>query len=137
MLHQDAAHTIQWAANVYQSEVSRLAKQAGLSFPQYCVLRILSDSPDALSCSQISERMVTRDPDITRLIDKLVKSGYVSRERCSDDRRVVQSCLTDRGTELVQQVDSGVQSLHRDLFGKLEEGEIHQLTRTLRKLQEP
>lgn len=133
-VHEAAARTIQRAANVYQSEVSRLAKQAGLSFPQYCVLRILAGSENALSCSDISERMVTRDPDITRLIDKLVKSGYASRERCTDDRRVVQSCITERGAELVDEVDQGVESLHHKLFARLGDDELRQLTSTLCKL---
>ena len=136
-IHEDAAHTIQWAANVYQSEVARLAKDVGLSFPQYCVLRILGGSNDPLSCSQISDRMATRDPDITRLIDKLEKSGYVSRQRCSVDRRVVQSCITEKGAALVSQVDSGVASLHRKLFGQLDSAELQNVTAALKKLVEP
>lgn len=133
-LHDDLVFAIQRAANAYQSEVSRLAKQAGLSFPQYSVLRILGAREGSLSCSEISEQMATRDPDITRLIDRLVKAGYVSRERCSEDRRVVRSCITDEGRALIQRVETDVERLHSRLFGPLQEPDLRRLEGALRSL---
>jgi len=131
-LHEEVSSTIRRTASQLQSHLGQLAKNAGLSLPQYSVLRILAGAPDPLSCSGIAERMIARDPDITRLIDKLEKSGMVSRKRSDRDRRVVCSAITDRGHELVRQVDNGVSQLHRQVFGHVED---HQLKAIIERLQ--
>ena len=76
-------------------------KAADISSTQYNVLRILRGSPDGLSCSDIADRMITRDPDITRLLDRLEKRGLVSRCRETRDRRTVLTRITEAGQKLL------------------------------------
>src|SRR5437867_12720314 len=76
------------------ADFERLFKQAGLSEPQYNVLRILRGAGGGgtglgLPCLEIASRMITRVPDITRLVDRLEAAGLVERSRTSEDRRVV------------------------------------------------
>src|SRR5690606_2268200 len=74
---------------------SEMMKSVDLSPTQYNVLRILRGAGgDGLACGAISERMVTRDPDITRLLDRLEKRGLVARSRDKEDRRVVTARIT-------------------------------------------
>ncbi|MCB1047747.1 MAG: MarR family transcriptional regulator, partial [Calditrichaeota bacterium] len=83
----------------------QLLKVEGLSQPQYNVLRILRGAGEqGRSCSEIGERLVARVPDITRLLDRLEASGWVARERSSEDRRVVLTWLTDAGFAKVEAV---------------------------------
>ena len=83
----------------------------GLSLSQYNILRILrGSSGQGLTCGDISERMVRRDPDLTRLLDRLEKREFVARERSTTDRRVVLTTLTPAGRELLDSLDRDVES---------------------------
>ena len=77
----------------------------GLSEPQFNVLRILRGAGEALPTSELGRRMITRVPDITRLVDRLVDAGLVARKRCTEDRRVVFVTLTRKGRKLVDDLD--------------------------------
>lgn len=134
-LHEEVATRIQWAAGVVQDELSRLAKGAGLSLPQYRVLRILRDAGEPLSCSEIAERMIARDPDITRLVDKLEKAGLVSRTRSDQDRRVVRSAITDKGRGMVTPLDARMERLHTELLGGLDDRQLRELSQRLGSLR--
>jgi DNA-binding MarR family transcriptional regulator len=134
-LQLETASSIEWAAGIFQDGLSRVAREIGLSAPQYRVLRILRDAGEPLSCTQIAERMVCRDPDITRLIDKLEKSGYVARERSNQDRRVVLSRITPAGAALVAPLDARVDTLHTQIFGGMAEHDLKDLGRRLRNLR--
>ncbi len=100
-------------------EFKVLFKEQGLSEPQYNVLRILHGSAKPLQVYRVAERMLTRDPDITRLFDRLVRGELVERTRCEDDRRVVWVSLTTRGKELADKLDRPVMTLHRKQLGRL------------------
>src|ERR1700752_2153169 len=76
-------------------------KTADLSPTQYNVLRILRGSPEGLPCGEIASRMITRDPDITRLLDRLEKRGLISRCRETKDRRMVMARITADGIKLL------------------------------------
>src|ERR1700734_2019765 len=76
-------------------------KSEDLSHTQYNVLRILRGSPQGLPCGEIASRMITRDPDVTRLLDRMEKRGLISRARQSRDRRLVLARLTSEGLKLV------------------------------------
>jgi len=105
-------------------------KAEDLSHTQYNVLRILRGSPQGLPCGEIAGRMITRDPDVTRLLDRMEKRGLISRARDSHDRRTVLARLTAEGLKLVDRLDEPVQSMHRKLLGHL--GKEH--LRALREL---
>ena len=96
-----------------------LLKEQGLSEPQYNVLRILPENGKPLQINRVAERMLTREPDITRLFDRLVRAELVERTRCEEDRRVVWVSLTSKGRELVDELDCPVMELHRSQLGRL------------------
>lgn len=100
-------------------EFKVLLKEQGLSEPQYNVLRILRGNAKPLQVYRVAERMLTREPDITRLFDRLVRAELVERTRCEADRRVVWASLTTKGRELVDELDRPVMGLHRKQLGRL------------------
>ena len=98
---------------------AQILKNEDLSHTQYNVLRILRGSPDGLPCGEIANRMITRDPDITRLLDRLEKRGLISRWRESKDRRVVLGRITPNGLKLLTRLDQPVEEAHRKQLGHL------------------
>jgi DNA-binding MarR family transcriptional regulator len=108
------------AARVVEPWARFLKTTAQLTTHQYNVLRILRGSHSArLACSDIAERMIERDPDITRLVDRLERRGLVKRSRSRQDRRVVEVGITDKGLTLVRGLDGHVQRLPKALLGHL------------------
>ncbi len=113
------------------SDFARLFKKHGLSDPQYNALRILRGEGRPLQVYQIAERMVTRQTDITRLVDRLEKAGFVRRERCGDDRRVVWVALTDKGKSVLKKLDRPVNELHQAQFSHLSKRDLKSLSQLL------
>ena len=109
-----------------------ILKLVGLSPNQYNVLRILRGSPDGLPCGEIGNRMITRDPDITRLLDRLEKRVLISRCRETKDRRMVMARITPQGMELLARMDQPVQEAHRTQLGHLGRTRLRALTDLLR-----
>lgn len=95
--------------------MNEVLRHAALSASQYNVLRILRGAgPQGLPCGEISTRMVRRDPDLTRLLDRLDARGLVTRSRDSADRRVVRAMITDDGLELLSNLDRPVEESLRN-----------------------
>src|SRR5258708_38610136 len=92
-------------------------KVEDLSPTQYNVLRILRGAPEGLTCGEIGSRMITRDPDITRLLDRLEKRRLVARCRETKDRRMVLTRITPDGLKLLARLDEPVQEAHRKQLG--------------------
>jgi len=104
-------------ANTLGQEAEQLLKAAGLTGAQYNVLRILRGAePSGLACRAIGERMISRDPDMTRLLDRMEKRGLITRERQLDDRRVVKTRITVQGLGLLKTFDQPVHDLHTRQF---------------------
>ncbi len=102
-----------------------------LSRTQYNVLRILRGAGGPLPCGEIANRMITRDPDITRLLDRLDKRGLVSRSRDTEDRRTVLAQITPDGLELLARLDDPIQEAHKRQMGHLGRERLEQLTELL------
>ena len=96
------------SADVLGGEMAVVLKPAGLSLTAYNVLRILRGEGEGLPCGEIGQRMITRDPDMTRLLDRLEKQHLVSRSRQQKDRRVVCTNITDAGLKLLKELDAAV-----------------------------
>lgn len=109
-----------------------LLKAEELSSTQYNVLRILRGAPEGLPCGEIGTRMITRDPDITRLLDRLEKRGLVLRCRETKDRRMVLTRITDAGLELLARLDEPVQEVHRAQMGHLGRERLQELVELVR-----
>lgn len=111
-------------------------KQAGLSAAQYNVLRILAGAgKEGRQCHEISERLLTRVPDVTRLIDRLKEKGLVDRIRSDRDRRVVHVVITDEGRALVKRLEQPVARIHNSLLGHLNQKEQDALNALLYKIR--
>lgn len=107
-------------------------READLTFPQYNVLRILRGAgPDGLSCREISDRMVTRDSDITRLLDRLEARRLVARGRDTADRRVIVSRISSEGLALLQTLDAPVDRVHRRQLGHMSPTQLKTVARLL------
>jgi DNA-binding MarR family transcriptional regulator len=102
-----------------------------LSPTQYNVLRILRGSPDGLPCGEVASRMITRDPDITRLLDRLERRELISRCRETKDRRMVMARITPQGLKLLAQLDEPVVDAHRRQLGHLGRMRLRALTELL------
>lgn len=114
----------------------RLFKAHGLSAPQYNVLRILRGAgPDGLRCQEISDRMIRRVPDITRLLDRLVDKDLVARERSSEDRRVVVSRISAPGLDLLASIDGPLRKRIETHFGHFTGADLDRMNALLGKLE--
>ena len=111
--------------------LAQLLKGEDVSANQYNVLRILRGSPDGLPCGEIASRMITRDPDITRLLDRLEKRGLISRCRETKDRRMVMARITPEGLKLLARLDEPVQEAHRKQLGHLGQERLRVLSELL------
>ena len=109
----------------------KVLKTEDVSGTQYNVLRILRGSPEGLPCGEIASRMITRDPDITRLLDRLEKRGLISRCRETKDRRMVMARITPEGLKLLARLDEPVQTAHRKQLGHLGGERVRALTELL------
>jgi len=106
----------------------RVLKPEDLSPTQYNVLRILRGTPEGLPCGEIAARMITRDPDVTRLLDRLEKRGLISRCRETEDRRMVMARITADGLKVLARLDGPVVETHRRQLGHLGKDRIQALT---------
>ena len=109
-----------------------LLKAEELSPTQYNVLRILRGAPEGLPCGEIGQRMITRDPDITRLLDRLEKRGLIARWRDSKDRRMVLARITPEGLKTLDRLDGPMQEGHRKQLGHLGRARLKALCELLR-----
>jgi len=106
-------------------------KAAEISPTQYNVLRILRGAGDALACGEIADRMITREPDMTRLLDRLEKRRLITRARQQADRRVVATRITPKGLELLESLDAPVIQMHKRQLGHLGQAKLRQLIELL------
>ena len=108
------------AADSLASQGDQLMKANGVTSAQYNVLRILRGAgPEGLPCNAIGERMISRDPDMTRLLDRMEKRALISRERQKEDRRVVKARITDDGLKLLKRMDAPIRELHKGQFAHM------------------
>jgi len=123
-------------ADRLQGKMAEWLKPHGLSPTQYNALRILRGAgPEGLACSEVGVRMINRDPDITRLVDRLEKRGLVARSRSKMDRRVVQASITPAGLQLLSGLDGPVSEFVRGLLGHLSPQRVQALIDLLEEAQ--
>jgi len=124
------------AADALGQEAEHLLKAAGLTGAQYNVLRILRGAePAGLPCKGIGDRMISHDPDMTRLLDRMEKRGLITRVRQTDDRRVVKTRVTAPGLSLLKTLDQPVHDLHKRQFRHLPAARLKILSELLEELR--
>ena len=106
---------------------AQLLKEHGLSPAPYNILRILRGAPEGLLCGEIGARMITREPDITRLLNRLEKRDLIHRCREDQDRRRVLVRITPEGLAILSQLDAPIQELHRRQMGHLTRKQLQAL----------
>lgn len=131
-LEQEAFLLLQRTTSELAEIGDQVLKNAGLSGPQYNVLRILRGAGEkGLACGEISERLITRDPDITRLLDRMEKHRLVSRRRDEADRRAIIARITRHGLDLLSRLDAPVNATHRKQLGHLTKRQLKTLIEIL------
>jgi DNA-binding MarR family transcriptional regulator len=110
---------------------AQFLKSHDLSPNQYNVLRILRGSRDGLLCGDLASRMITRDPDITRLLDRLENRRLIARDRQDCDRRKVLARITQGGIDLLARLDEPICAIHRRQLDHLGKGQLRLISRLL------
>jgi DNA-binding MarR family transcriptional regulator len=129
---QEAYLSLLRTADALQAQVEAQLKEFGLTGTQYNALRILRGAgPEGLPCREIGERMITRDPDITRLLNRLEGRGYVERTRAKHDRRVIYGKITAAGLKLLREMDSPVEKYSREMLRHVGQEKLKELIELL------
>lgn len=127
-LEQEAYLSIVRTEAVLRADLERVFAGRGISGTQYNVLRILRGAGTGGLCrNEIRDRLLTRMPDVTRLLDRMEDAGLIARARSDDDRRMVRTTLTGRGRELVDSLDAPVAAEHRRALGHLSDAKLRSL----------
>lgn len=127
-VYEEAALNIRRTDAVLEEAFERTLGPFGISGTQYNVLRILRGAgTDGLCRNEIRDRLVSRMPDVTRLLDRMEEAGLIVRSRSSADRRMVNTLLTQRGRELVDALDAPVAAAHAQQFGHMNDQQLRVL----------
>ena len=124
-------------AFVLQRRAHQPLKPEVLSAEQYNVLRILRGAgPEGCACQQIVDRMISHDPDVTRLLDKLAARKLIMRERSTEDRRVVMARISQTGLALLQRLERPMSEALDEMIGHLSKKEATALVNLLERARE-
>jgi DNA-binding MarR family transcriptional regulator len=135
-LQDQAFIALQKTADTLGQQAEQLLKANGLTGAQYNVLRILRGAePNGLACSNIGERMISHDPDMTRLLDRMEKRGLITRHRQTDDRRVVKTRITSKGLDFLRRLDQPVRELHKYQFSHIPAARLKALAGLLEQIR--
>jgi DNA-binding MarR family transcriptional regulator len=119
--------------DVLHERFEAMIRPFNISMTQYNVLRILRGAePGGRTCGEIGERMIAREPDVTRLLERLEKAGLIRRTRDSKDRRVVVTRITNSGLKLLDELEPKL----RELDGLLKPMGERKIASTLKLLDE-
>jgi DNA-binding MarR family transcriptional regulator len=136
-IEAEAFLNLQRTSDFLMRGLERVLKPTNLTQTQYNVLRILRGAGrSGLLCRELGERMVTRDPDITRLLDRLEARGLVRRSRSQADRRAVRTRIRTAGLSLLEKLDHPVAELHKQQLQHLGSPRVRQLIDLLEAARE-
>jgi DNA-binding MarR family transcriptional regulator len=136
-LQQEAYLSVVRTTSALTDRVEDLLKPYGISGTQYNVLRILRGAGEGGLCrNELRDRMLTRMPDMTRLLDRMEEAGLVTRSRDQDDRRMVLTRITGRGRDLLGELDGPMTDLQRDQLARLTDEQLRSLIDLLTVVRE-
>ena len=115
---------------------TKLFRPLGISHEKYNVLRILAGENREMQIYEIADRMIAPKTDISRLIERLVKTELISRQRCNEDGRVVWIKLTAKGKSVLKKLAKPIDELHASQFEALTQKELETLNRLLAKARQ-
>ena len=136
-LQHEAYLSVVRTSSTLTDRVEDVLKPYGISATQYNVLRILRGAGKGGLCrNELRDRMLTRMPDMTRLLDRMEDAGLVTRSRERDDRRMVLTQITARGRELLGELDRPMAQLHREQLSPLSDEQLRSLIDLLTLVRE-
>jgi len=131
-LEEETLLNVLRTSDCLQRTFQRRTKDWGITSTQYNVLRILRGSqPQGLTCSAIGDRMITADPDITRLLARMRATKLIKQQRDRHDRRVLWTHISSAGLELLRKMDPEIQAAPKELLGHLRQADLTELIRLL------
>jgi DNA-binding MarR family transcriptional regulator len=129
---EEALLNVMRTSDCLQRVFQRRTRGWGVTSTQYNVLRILRGAgSQGLTCSAIGDRMITAEPDITRLLARLKTMKLIKQQRDKHDRRVVWTHISAAGLELLSKMDAVIEQIPRDLLGHLNRKDLSELIRLL------
>ena len=131
-LRQEAQLNLVRTANVLSDSFEQMLKPHAITGTQYNILRILRGAePDGLCRNEVSQRLLNRMPDATRLLDRMEEAGLVTRERSTTDRRLVTTRITKKGRQIVDSLDDAADEQHEKALGHMSEQQLRTLIKLL------
>lgn len=136
-LEQEAMLNILRTAAVLGDDLEQMLRPWGITMVQYNVLRILRGAePGGLCRNEIRDRMLTRMPDVTRLLDRMEEAGLVTRARSAEDKRMVRTRITPRGRRLVDDLEGPVAAEHFRRLGSIDRAQLRSLIAVLTSIRQ-
>jgi DNA-binding MarR family transcriptional regulator len=133
-LEEEALLNLLRTADFFERAIQQKTRALGVTSTQYNVLRILRGAgAEGLTCSAIGERMITAEPDITRLLGRLKALKLIRQRRDKHDRRVVRTQIAESGLELLKKMDPEIQASPKEMLAHLTAAETTELIRLLEK----
>lgn len=115
--------------------VNKTLKEFNITEPQFNVLRILRDANgEPLTVQKILEKMIQRNSNVTRIVDKLLSKGLVTRQENPNNRRKMDIGITKTGLRLLKKLDKNVENIHEPMMKRLSPEELEQLKELIYKL---
>ena len=125
-----------YTSRAIEEAIVSVLKQYGLSTPQYNVLRILrGQHGNPANLSTLQDRMIDKNSNTTRLVDKLINKGWVKRNVCEQNRRKIEMFITDDGLKILKQLDPIIEQNNKNILRNLTNNELEHLNKLLDKLR--
>ena len=135
-VEEEAILSIARTAAVIEHAGAEALKPFNLTITQYNVLRILRGAGSAGLCrNEVGERLVTKVPDVTRLLDRMEASGLIVRQRGGEDRRFVSTQITDKGLKLLEKIDRELPAMHGRQLGHVSQKRLKELIGILEEVR--
>jgi DNA-binding MarR family transcriptional regulator len=135
-LEQETYRLLIRTASRLEAELNRVFRPYDLTGATYNILRVLERAGgEGRSCGDIAQQLIAEVPDMTRLLDRLERLGYVVRERSRVDRRMVKVSVTERGLDAVRALEEPVRECHRKQLGHMMPEKLKQLQQVLSEIR--
>lgn len=135
-VEEEAILSIARTAAVLEHSGAEALKPFDLTITQYNVLRILRGAgSEGLCRNEVGERLVTKVPDVTRLLDRMEAAGLIVRQRGSEDRRVVATQITEKGLKLLEKIDRELPAIHARQLGHVSQKRLRELISILEEVR--
>lgn len=135
--YYQAIHQIITTGHWITDQISKELKVLDMTERQFNVMRILKDTAEnTATVQEIQNNMVQKSSNVTRIVDRLIKKGFVNREECKTNRRKMEISLTEKGEQLLLKMEEIVASWHKPLEKKLNENELETLIKLIKRMKQ-